>query len=63
MPRGRKGFTIVRVLSVESTGLSKEVILVDDGSTDGSAALAAEIATREDCIGKNLCAETAAAYT
>ena len=39
-----------RVLSAEAAGLSREVILVDDGSTDGSAALAAEIAAREDCV-------------
>lgn len=39
--------TIERVLSAESAGLAKEVIIVDDGSADGSAAIAAGIVERE----------------
>jgi len=38
--------TIERVLSAECAGLSKEVIIVDDGSIDESAAIAAGIAER-----------------
>ncbi|MBT5048663.1 MAG: glycosyltransferase family 2 protein [Rhodospirillaceae bacterium] len=41
---------VERVLAADSLGLEKEVIIVDDGSRDGSADLASQIAGRESAV-------------
>ena len=42
--------TVGRVLAADSLGTAKEIILVDDGSVDGSADLAKNIAAREPAV-------------
>lgn len=41
---------IQRVLKADSLGLDKEIVVVDDGSADGSAELATEIANKESAV-------------
>lgn len=41
---------VSRVLSANTLGLDKEIIIIDDGSVDGSADLAVEIASKESTV-------------
>ena len=42
--------SVARVLSADTSGLTKQILLIDDGSNDGSPKLLAKIADREENV-------------